>query len=83
MANDREIWKQRGNIEGAAIWQAAGKNLPSLQNLEMTGKYGNRAGKYEVENCQITGEIWKQRRNIKGTASYSKWQDVMTSDRKL
>ena len=49
----------------------------------MTGKYGNRAGKYEVENCQINGEIWKQRRNIKGTASYNKWQDVMTSDRKL
>ena len=49
----------------------------------MTGKYGNRAGKYKVENCQITGEIWKQRRNIKGTASYNKWQDVMTSDRKL
>ena len=21
-----KIWKQRGNIEGAAIWQAAGKN---------------------------------------------------------
>ena len=49
----------------------------------MTGKQGNWAGMYEVENCQMTGEIWKQRRNIEGTASYNKWRDVMTSDRKL
>ena len=49
----------------------------------MTGKYGNWARKYEVGNCQMTGEIRKQRRNIEGTDSYNKWQDVMTSDRKL
>ena len=49
----------------------------------MTGKYWNWLRKHEVEYCQRTGEIWKQMENIGGTAGCGKWQDVMTSDRKL
>ena len=46
----------------------------------MTGKYGNWARKYEVENWQMTGKIWKQRGNIEDAASYKQWQDVMASE---
>ena len=44
------------------MWQAAGKYLPSLQNLEMTGKYGNWVGKYKVEYCLMTGKHLETKR---------------------
>ena len=64
------------------MWELAGKNLHSLQNMEMTGKYWNWLRKHEVEYYQRTG-FWKQRGKIGGTARYGKGQDVMASDRKL
>ena len=48
-----------------------------LQNVR------NSLKKLEVEYCQMTVEIRNQKENMWGYASYGKWQDVMTSDRKL
>ena len=47
---------------------ACAGNFLALQNLEITGKYGNRLGKHEVKNWQTTVGIRKYRWKIVGTA---------------
>ena len=70
------------------VFKVTGKYGKRQENINLIYKIWERQenmriGYGSMKLSIANWEIWEQKENIGGTARHGKWQDAMTSDRKL